>query len=176
MTKTLYILPVVLSVLIGCNGCSDNKGASSTTDYNQVQQDLIDESKKQHQKEVKAIQKFIKEKGWPMQETKTGLQYWIYEPGNGEQGALNKIATISYTITLLDGTECYKASDNNPKQFKIGQDNVESGLHEAVQLMHVGDRARFILPSHLAFGFTGDSGKIPQNASVVYDVHLLMIQ
>jgi peptidyl-prolyl cis-trans isomerase A (cyclophilin A) len=176
MKNALIVLSFVGTVLFGCNGCSDKKQTSSATDYNQVQQDLIDESKKQHQKEIKAIKKFIKEKDWPMQETKTGLQYWIYEKGAGQQGALNKIATISYTITLLDGTECYTASDNNPKQFKIGQDNVESGLHEAVQLMHVGDRGRFVLPSHLAFGFTGDSGKIPQNASVVYDIHLLMIQ
>jgi peptidylprolyl isomerase len=41
--------------------------------------------------------------------------------------------------------------------------------------MHEGDKAKFIFPSHLAFGFTGDSGKIPQNASVIYDIHLLKI-
>lgn len=175
MNKRILFLPLFLPLLLGCNGCSDNKKTSTGVDYSQVQQDLIEENKKQHQKEVRAIQDFIREKGWPMQETKTGLQYWIYEPGSGELATKEKIATVSYTISLLDGTECYKASDNNPKQFKIGLDNVESGLHEAVQLMHVGDRGRFILPSHLAFGFTGDSGKIPQNASVVYDLHLIKI-
>jgi FKBP-type peptidyl-prolyl cis-trans isomerase len=42
--------------------------------------------------------------------------------------------------------------------------------------MRAGDKARFIFPSHLAFGFTGDSQKIPQNASVIYDIQLLRIE
>jgi FKBP-type peptidyl-prolyl cis-trans isomerase FkpA len=101
------------------------------------------------------------------------LQYWIYEPGEGAQVKENDLAAISYTITLLDGTVCYETTDANPKMVHVGHDNVETGLHEALQLMHVGDKARVILPSHLAFGLTGDSGKIPQNASVVYDLHLI---
>ena len=51
MKNALYVLPFVISVLVGCNGCSENKKTSSATDYNQVQQDLIDETKKQHQKD-----------------------------------------------------------------------------------------------------------------------------
>jgi peptidylprolyl isomerase len=75
----------------------------------------------------------------------------------------------------LNDSLCYQASDADPKRIVVGHDNVETGLHEALQLLHVGDRAKIILPSHLAFGFTGDSGKIPQNASVVYDIHLLRV-
>lgn len=55
----------------------------------------------------------------------------------------------------------------------VGKDNVEAGLHEGIQLMHVGDQMRFILPSHLAHGLTGDQSKIPPLASVVYEVELL---
>jgi FKBP-type peptidyl-prolyl cis-trans isomerase len=58
---------------------------------------------------------------------------------------------------------------------KVGRDNVESGLHEAIQLMRKGDRAKFDLPSFRAFGLTGE-GKIPMNASVVYDIYLVEIQ
>ena len=141
-----------------------------------AQKELIQQNKRQHEEEMKAIHDFIAKNNWPMQETATGLNYWVYEHGKGAPAKKDELAFISYTISLLDGTVCYTATDNQPKQMHIGHDNVESGLHEALQLMHVGDRAKFIFPSHLAFGFTGDSGKIPQNATVLYDIHLLKTQ
>jgi FKBP-type peptidyl-prolyl cis-trans isomerase len=173
--KMRVLLIALFSVaLVSCNGCGDKKEITDT-DVNRIQQDLIQESKKQHEKEIKEIAHFIKKKKWPMTETRTGLQYWIYENGTGKLAMENDIALVSYKITLLDDTPCYETTDATPKRIVVGHDNVETGLHEALQLMHVGDRARVILPSHLAFGFTGDSGKIPQNATVVYDLHLVSV-
>jgi FKBP-type peptidyl-prolyl cis-trans isomerase len=54
-------------------------------------------------------------------------------------------------------------------------DNVENGLHEAIQYLRVGDKAKIILPSYLAHGLTGDSDKIPPMASVLYDIELVEI-
>ena len=39
--------------------------------------------------------------------------------------------------------------------------------------MKVGDKAKFIIPSHLAFGLLGDENKIPKRATLVYDVELI---
>jgi FKBP-type peptidyl-prolyl cis-trans isomerase len=172
----MKILPIILSVLIlsSCKG----KSPRSMTDQElaAAQKELIKENKRQHAEEMTAIREFIKTSNWTMQETPTGLQYWIYEHGTGENAQKDQHVWISYTISLLDGTVCYTADDNQPKEIHIGHDNIESGLHEAMQLMKAGDRAKFIFPSHLAFGFTGDSRKIPQNASVIYDIHLIRIQ
>jgi FKBP-type peptidyl-prolyl cis-trans isomerase FkpA len=177
MKKTLlaFIFPALLIAMVSCNGCSEGKRTTEEVDYNKIQQDLIEDRKKDHEKETKRIKKFIKENNWPMTETKTGLQYWIYETGTGELARLNEFAMISYNITLTDGTLCYKADDGHPKEFKIGEDNVESGLHELVQLMRPGDKAKCVMPSHLAFGFTGDNDKIPPASTVVYDIHLIRV-
>ena len=175
-TPLKYILLFCTAAMVGCNGCGEKKEISDA-EVNRIQQGMIKETKKQHEQEIKDIRHFIKKNNWPMQETASGLQYWIYEPAadSSSKGKIEDIASISYVITLLDGTECYKTSDAAPKQVRIGRDNVETGLHEALQLMRVGDKAKFIMPSHLAFGFTGDSGKIPQNATVVYDLHLIAL-
>jgi FKBP-type peptidyl-prolyl cis-trans isomerase len=141
-----------------------------------AQKELIKENKRQHAEEMSTIREFIKKSNWPMQETPTGLHYWIYENGSGESAKKDQHVWISYTISLLDGTLCYSADDSQPKEIHVGHDNIEIGLHEAMQLMKTGDRAKFIFPSHLAFGFTGDSRKIPQNASVIYDIHLIRIE
>jgi FKBP-type peptidyl-prolyl cis-trans isomerase FkpA len=166
---------LILITLMGCNGCKDKKQAAPVSQQ-QLQQDLIDHNRAQLQEETKRIKKFIEDKKWPMTETATGLYYWIYEPGTGEVAKNGKDAIVDYTVSLLDGTQCYKTTPESPTHFLIGQDNVESGLHEVILLMKVGDHARLVLPSRLAFGVTGDSDKVPQNASVVYDLHLIALR
>jgi FKBP-type peptidyl-prolyl cis-trans isomerase FkpA len=170
--RTLSFLLLVV-MLVSCKG----KGPRPMTDQElaRAQQDMVMENKRQHEEEMKKIKAFIAEKQWPMQETATGLNYWIYEPGTGKQAHKDDHVWIAYTISLPDGTICYTATPAEPKEIHIGHENIESGLHEAMQLMHEGDKARFIFPSHLAFGFTGDSNKIPQNATVIYDIQLLRI-
>lgn len=171
----LIYLALILT-LFSCNGCRENKENREVVPYDQVMQDLIQHNKKQHEKEIQEIRAYISEKRWPMTETGTGLQYWIYETGkSGDRPKLNDFVSISYTVELLNGTVCYASQTDKPGVFKVGEDNVESGLHEMVLLMHVGDKARVILPSHLAFGLTGDSGKIPQSSPLVYTLELVNI-
>lgn len=174
-SRTQILAIIALLGLMGCNGCGE-KRTITDADIQREQQRLIRETKKSHEEEMKNISKFVEERKWPMKQTNTGLHYWVYSPGSGVEPKPDDRVAISYTISLLDGKECYVTTDENPKEFVVERDNVETGLHEAIQLMHAGDRAKFILPSHLAFGFTGDSGKIPPNASVLYDIHLIAVQ
>jgi len=171
MRITLLLLALAL---LGCDGCRD-KGISNV-DNEQVQKDLMASNKVKHQNEIKRISEFIARKQWPMDETATGLRYWIYQKGNGSLAKNSDVAVIAYTVEVMEGKKCYSADSLKPGSFLIGQDNVERGLHEAMVLMHVGDKVRLILPSHLAFGLTGDSDCIPPDASLVYDVHLIELQ
>ena len=79
-------------------------------------------------------------------------------------------------IRLLNGETIYRSENKGIKEFLIGKGGVESGLEEGILLLHQGDKARFIIPSHLAFGLLGDSDKIPEKASLVYDVELIKIK
>lgn len=119
------------------------------------------------------INQYIKAHGWTMEMTESGLRYMVIEAGKGALARPGQVAKVEYKISLLDGTVCYSSEKDGAKEFLIGKDNVESGLHEGLALMHVGDKMRFILPSHLAHGLTGDQSKIPALSSVVYEIELL---
>ena len=67
-------------------------------------------------------------------------------------------------MMLLDGRVLYSSEENGQMVFTVGQDNVVSGIHEAAQLMNIGDEAELVLPSRLAYGLTGDQIKVPGNA------------
>jgi FKBP-type peptidyl-prolyl cis-trans isomerase len=86
------------------------------------------------------------------------------------------MVSVNYTISLLDGTVCYSSVKDGSKDFKVEGDNIESGLHEAVLLMHTGDKAKFILPSYMANGLQGDNDKIPPMSAILVDLELLEVK
>lgn len=161
-------------LLAGCNGCGETRPVREEKVV--TMDDLVRNNKRIHEQEMATIAQFVKDKNWPTTQTSTGLHYWVYEQGQGEKAKPEDMVTLAYQIELLDGTKCYSATQEDPKRFRVGRDNVESGLHEVAQLLRKGDKAKVVLPSHLAFGLTGDSNKIPQNATVVYDLQILDIQ
>lgn len=148
--------------------------AVSTQDVNKG---LIPSQKMYIHQEKDEIDQYVKAHSYPMQTTGTGIHYWIYAHGKGEQLVrMAQYVQIAYTISLLDGTICYDSKQDGPREFCVGKDDVESGIHQAIQLMRLGDKGLFILPSYLAHGIAGDQDKIPPGAVVVYDITLLKVQ
>lgn len=134
---------------------------------------LIIANKLAIQNEDQHIREYISRMGWKMHETGTGLRYVIIARGKGPKAKLGNVARINYELRLISGVLCYSSQKTGPKEFKIGSSGVESGLEEGILYLHKGDRAKFILPSHLAFGLIGDQDKIPGSCSIIYDVQLL---
>jgi FKBP-type peptidyl-prolyl cis-trans isomerase len=107
-------------------------------------------------------------------ETKSGLQYVILKHGKGTQHpkASDRV-TVHYHGTLLDGTVFDSSVERNkPISFKLSQ--VIKGWTEGVQLMVVGDKFRFFIPSKLAYG-NRSAGKIDAGSTLIFEVELLGI-
>ena len=101
------------------------------------------------------------------------MWYSIIE--NKDTALLNNgdIVELRYTLSLLDGTVCYTSVSLGPKSFVVGNGHVEYGLDEAMLYLHNGDKARIILPPHLAFGLIGDEDKIPPRSIVMYELEVI---
>lgn len=112
---------------------------------------------------------------WQMTKTGSGLRYFIYENGEGETALPDDYVDVEYTITLLDGTECYATAKDELEEFKVDKAQVESGIQESIKLMRQGDKARLIVPSHLAHGIVGDMSKIPPLSTLIVDITLVKI-
>lgn len=158
------------------SSCNDQVKQEEIQPSRQLEEKLEEMNRRIMRDEGAQIDGFAERLNWPMITTGTGLRYWIYENGSGTQAKEGMIAKVEYIVSLLNGDTVYTSEAAGPKEFLIGQDNVESGLHEGIQLMRIGDRAKFILPSHLAHGLSGDQDKIPPRHSVVYDIKLLSLR
>ena len=165
---------LILSLfIISCSG--DNAENQHPIDMKKLQEDLLDANKNAVALEAEQIESYIEEKKIEAIKTQTGLQYQIYHNVEGDLIRNNQKAVVRYTVTLLDGTECYSTKDE-VEEFTVGKDYVESGLHEGIQYMNVGDKAIIIIPSHLAHGLAGDMKKIPFRSTIVYNIELVAIK
>ena len=113
-----------------------------------------------------------------MQKTNSGLRYMIYTKGakNTPLAKDGQQALVRLQISLLDGTSCYQTKTDEIERITIAHSEKESGIHEALQLLRVGDKAKLILPSHLGHGLLGDRMKIPPQSILYIDVQLIDLQ
>jgi FKBP-type peptidyl-prolyl cis-trans isomerase len=173
LKKYCFILTASSILFFSCSGSPENqtekKEVSSLKSLEKANRYLV-------RTEAEDIENYIRRHGWTMEETGTGLRFEIYKKGNGEQAEKGRFAILNYKTWLINGNLIYSSDELGQKEFKIGKGGVESGLEEAMLMMHVGDKARLVIPSHLAFGLLGDNNKIPPRSIVVYDIELVTLK
>ncbi|MAM70528.1 MAG: peptidylprolyl isomerase [Gammaproteobacteria bacterium] len=108
--------------------------------------------------------------------TASGLQYMVLEEGDNPDapmpGASDEVR-VHYHGTMIDGT-VFDSSVERGEPISFPLDGVIAGWTEGLQLMQVGDKYRFFIPSDLAYGANG-AGPIPPFAALIFDVELLGI-
>jgi FKBP-type peptidyl-prolyl cis-trans isomerase len=107
-------------------------------------------------------------------ETESGLRYTVLSKGNDDSPNKGDLVKVHYKGQLLDETvfdSSYKR--NEPIEFKVGIGQVIPGWDEGIMLLKKGDKARFVIPSNLAYGESGAGGVIPANATLIFEIELL---
>lgn len=109
--------------------------------------------------------------------TESGLRYKMIQKGDGKRAEAGKTVAVHYEGSLETG----KVFDSSyprkkPIEFRLGQGQVIEGWDEGIALLQVGDKARFVIPSHLAYGSAGAGGVIPPNATLIFDVELMEVK
>ena len=109
-----------------------------------------------------------------VQTTESGLQYEVLVKGDGtvQPKATDKV-TVHYHGTLIDGT-VFDSSVERGETISFGLNQVIKGWTEGVQLMVVGDKTRFYIPSNLGYG-NRSAGKIPPGSVLVFEIELFGI-
>ncbi|MEI7950497.1 MAG: FKBP-type peptidyl-prolyl cis-trans isomerase [Gammaproteobacteria bacterium] len=109
--------------------------------------------------------------------TASGLQYSVVSKGKDAKATKPKVSDtvkVHYEGKLVNGT-VFDSSIQRGEPITFPLAGVIPGWTEGVQLMNVGDKFHFVIPSELAYGAQG-AGPIPPNSVLIFDVELLGIE
>jgi FKBP-type peptidyl-prolyl cis-trans isomerase FklB len=107
--------------------------------------------------------------------TASGLQYKSLKEGNGPQPKAADTVTVDYRGTLIDGTE-FDSSYKRGQPATFPLNGVIKGWTEGLQLMKVGSKYQFFIPSDLAYGPRAMGPDIAPNSTLIFEVELKGIQ
>jgi FKBP-type peptidyl-prolyl cis-trans isomerase FkpA len=149
----------------------------------EVQKAMMEQKKGE---EAAVLAKYIGENKVTVKPTASGLYYIETQKGSGPKPTKGSMVKVNYTGRLLDGT-VFDTSDKEtakkanvyderrpyePIEFAVGEGQVIPGWDEGIMLMSKGAKAKFIIPSAIAYGPQG-GGPIPPYAPLEFDVELV---
>jgi hypothetical protein len=82
---------------------------------------------------------------------------------------------ISFYTKNMYGDFLYSSEEDGNKVFRVNKTNEIGGLHEAVQMLGEGGKAKLIIPSYLAYGMVGDGDLIRERTILIMDIEIIRI-
>lgn len=106
--------------------------------------------------------------------TDSGLEYEVLVMGEGPRPAETDTVRVHYAGSLIDGTTFDSSVEKGePVEFPVN--GVIKGWIEGLQLMPVGSKYRFYIPSELAYGGRGAGSLIRPFSTLIFDIELIAI-
>ena len=107
--------------------------------------------------------------------TASGLVFKSMSPGTGKSPVATDLVKVHYHGTLTTG-EVFDSSVTRGQPVDFALNAVIPCWTEGVQKMKVGEKARLVCPSNIAYGDQGRPPQIPGGATLVFEVELLAIK
>lgn len=106
--------------------------------------------------------------------TASGLKYKVLRDAEGQKPGATDVVTVHYEGRLPSGEVFDSSYDRGePTQFPLNM--VIPGWTEGLQLMPVGSKYQFYIPSNLGYGSRGAGGVIGPDQDLIFDVELISI-
>lgn len=106
--------------------------------------------------------------------TESGIQYSVITAAEGDKPLATDTVKVHYKGTFLNG-ETFDSSYDRGEPAEFPLNRVIQGWTEGVQLMSVGAKYQFTIPSDLAYGPNGNPPRIPGNSVLQFEIELLEI-
>jgi FKBP-type peptidyl-prolyl cis-trans isomerase len=142
----------------------DFASADATFEEKQV---FLDQDEKRF---AKARMPDLADGGWRRQAS--GLHVWDVKEGKGEAVKPGEIVVVHYTGWLEDGT-VFDSSSWAGSPLELPLTNAIDGWKKGLPGMRPGAVRRLIVPPEMGYATKGVEGRIPPDATLIFEVQLL---
>ncbi len=172
-----YIYFILALFLFSCEGPEARKPV-------RVSSPIIKKSTVERNKELLALEEQIinalvkKDSLNEYQNTSSG-SWFYYEKKKDTTSYLPKdddIVTLTYTIMTLTNDTIYSAQEIGEQEIMVSKPSLFKGLRNTFTLLKENEKATFLFPSSLAFGYHGDENRIGPNTPIKSSVEILKIE
>ena len=102
--------------------------------------------------------------------------YWYHYEIRNERDTLRPkkgdVAQFDFEIQDLKGNVLYSEVELRPQTYIVDKQNIMMGLRDGIKLMRKGEKVSFLFPSHMAYGYRGDTKRIETNQPIICNVTL----
>jgi FKBP-type peptidyl-prolyl cis-trans isomerase len=128
-------------------------------------------------KEEAQLKKYVEDNKITTQPNSMGLYIIETQPGTGMKIDSGCHVRMNYRVSLLDGKELFSSFERpEPVKFEYGTRIDTPGFEYSVSTLKKGSKAKFIVPSSLAFGQRGSGTLVAPYTPIVYDVEILDVK
>jgi gliding motility-associated peptidyl-prolyl isomerase len=83
---------------------------------------------------------------------------------------------LSYNILSLNNDTIYSKEEIGTLTYKVDKQELFQGLRDAIKLLKENEKATFLFPSSLAFGYHGDNDRIDSNLPIKSTIEIFKIE
>lgn len=137
-------------------------------------------AKAQLVKDSKIIDEYIAKNKLTTVKAEKGTYVEVQNPGAGNIADSNQVMLINYTGKSFEGIAFDSNTDSafqhvEPLPINMSAPNVIPGWVDGLKMLKKGAKARFYIPSSLAYGKQGKGDKIKPNENLIFDIYVLDI-
>ena len=108
----------------------------------------------------------------------SGFRYYYDRqlPGTGYLPQTDDLVTFTYDIRTWNEDTIYRQEEVGIIRYKVDKQELFPGLASSVKLLQEGEKATFLYPSSLGYGYKGDRERIGPNLPLKSTLTLLNIE
>ncbi|ASV28910.1 gliding motility-associated peptidyl-prolyl isomerase GldI [Maribacter cobaltidurans] len=168
---------LVLLTVFGCDGPEPRKPVQRKS--SSYFKESIERSRKLLEAEEKRIQQIIKNDSLKHYTHSASGSWYYYLRVNDSTDytpQTDDIVTLTYNLLTLDNDTLYSESELGTLSYRVDKQELFLGLRDAIKLLKKNEKATFLFPSSIAFGYHGDNNKIGTNVPLKSTITILNIE
>lgn len=134
-----------------------------------IGENMINANRYMSKAEETQIDELVKRHRWDARKLDNGVRVWEYQKGSGEKISYETVIKLRYTLSAISLETIY---DYMEKEITVGKNEIVPGLDTGLMELQRGSRAKIIVPAYAGYGVAGDGDKVPQNATLIFDVEI----